>query len=283
MKLRSNILLTLIYVLLIAMCIVTLIPIIYTVMASMKTNIEIFTKMGDFFPETFNLDNYRIAMKSENFYIPELFKNSVIFTIFYTLGNVFVAAMAGYAFEKGEFPFKKLIFTCFTLLLFVRLGGISIYATFDVLNFLHIKRNLYTLILIQIFTVHIVNIYLVKGYVKSLPSGILEAAQIDGCSFFRTFWNIALPIIKPIIATISILSIKAGWNEYILPNVFTLTKPHQRTMMVGLMALKTSEGDAAAWNLMLAGSVVSMIPIFIAYIFCNKYFVRGLSAGAEKG
>lgn len=263
--------------------VVTLIPLIYTVLASLKTNAEILTRMGNFLPENPSLENYKEALVSKNFYLPSLLKNSFIYTIGRTLMNVGVSAMAGYSFAKGSFKGKNIIFACFSFMLFVKLGGIAIYPTFEVLDALHIKRTLYALLFVRLFDIPVVDIFLVRSFAKSVPDSILEAAKVDGCDFFTAFVKIALPIMKPVLATIAILAIKLAWNDYVMTTVFTLSNPNQRTLMVGLMALKNSSGSATSWNLMLAGSVISMIPIFIAYIFANKYFVSGLSVGAEKG
>lgn len=283
MKKKSNIGLIIMYVVLIVVALMTLVPIVYTFLASFKSNAEIMTQMGKFFPSNPTLDNYKRALESSNFYLPTLLWNSIVYTVVSTVISVVFVSMAGYSFEKGQFPLKNVIFACFTFLMFVKIGSVSIYATFEIYDFLHLPRNLYTLLLLHMFSIPIVSIYLVRGYVKSIPNSIIEAAQIDGCSFFRTFIQIVLPIIKPIIVTVAILQVKASWNDYINPTVFTLSKPNQRTLIVGLMALKSSSGAATSWDLMLAGSVISMIPIFLAYIFLNKYFVQGLSAGAEKG
>ena len=101
--------------------------------------------------------------------------------------------------------------------------------------------------------------------------------------FFRTFISIIFPLLKPIIATIGILAFQSSWNEYLLPTLFTLTRPEQRTLIVGVVALKSSGEAASSWNLMLAGSAIAIIPVLIAYAFGNKYFIQGIASGAVKG
>ena len=90
-------------------------------------------------------------------------------------------------------------------------------------------------------------------------------------------------MIKPITATIGILAFQSSWNEYLMPSIFTMAVPAQRTLIVGVVALKNSGDGAASWNLMLAGSTVAIIPVLIAYAIGNKYFVSGMTAGAVKG
>lgn len=133
------------------------------------------------------------------------------------------------------------------------------------------------------FNVPIVQIYLIKSYIDTLPDEIIEAAKIDGCKFFTTFIHIIAPLLKPVLATIALLIFQLSWNDYIMPTIFTMNRPEQRTLIVGLMALKNSGESASNWALMLAGSCVALIPVLFAYTTANKYFVKGLTAGAVKG
>ena len=134
-----------------------------------------------------------------------------------------------------------------------------------------------------LFSIPVVNIYLIRGFIDALPKELDESARIDGCSFAGTFFRIIMPLLKPVLATIGILTFNTSWNDYITPNIFTATKPEQQTLIVGLMALKNSDGAATNWNLMLAGSVIALIPVLVAYAFGNQYFVSGLASGAVKG
>lgn len=272
-----------IYIILFAILFLTFIPLLYTFFASFKSNMEMLTNPASIIPKKFTFENYIKVWQSEDFDFFRMYVNSIVYTLACVFIKLFVSSMAGYAFGVGRFRFKNAIFTAFSALLFIKLGSVSIYATFGILNMLHIKRSLYSLILICLFAVPIVNIYLVRSFVSSLPKEIIEAAKIDGCTFFTAFVKVILPLLTPVLATIAILAFKDSWNEYLMPTIFTLTKPEQRTVIVGLLALKTSDGAATNWNLMLAGSVVSMLPVIIAYICANKYFVSGVAAGAVKG
>ena len=101
--------------------------------------------------------------------------------------------------------------------------------------------------------------------------------------FIGIFFRIIAPLLKPIMATIGILAFQSSWNDYLMPMIFTLGAPHQRPLIVGLVALSKSGESAANWNLVLAGTTVSLIPVLVAYAFGNRYFVSGLAAGAVKG
>lgn len=271
------------YIILSIVLLITLVPLLYTLFASFKSNMEMLTNPASMLPKKPTMENYIKVWQSEDFDFFRMYMNSIMYTIVSVFTAMFVSSMAGYAFAVGRFRYKTAIFTAFSALLFIKLGSVSIYATFDVLNLLHIKRSLYSLMLVHLFSVPVVNIYLVRAFVTSLPNGIIEAAKIDGCTFFTAFVKVVFPLLKPVLATIGILAFKNSWNEYLMPTIFTLTRPEQRTVIVGLLALKNSDGAATNWNLMLAGSVISMLPIIIAYICANKHFVNGIAAGAVKG
>lgn len=271
------------YIVLISVLLVAIFPIFYTIVSSFKTNAEILAHPERIFPENPSFENYITAWKSPHFQVSRLLWNSIYYTLAQVIITVLLSSMAGYVFARGRFRFKKLIFACFASLMFIKLGGISIYATFDVLNFLHIPQSLPALILVNAFGVPIVNIYLVKGYVETIPVAIDEAAKVDGASFPMIFFRIIAPLLKPILATVAILAFQASWNDYLMPTIFTLNHAEQRTLIVGLMTMKNSGGAAAQWNLMLAGATIALVPVLVAYTFANKYFIAGLSAGAVKG
>ncbi len=271
------------YLILTAALALTLLPLVYTITSSFKSNMEIMTNPGQLLPETFTLDNYREAWTNSNFNVGRMLWNSTYYTVFNVIVTMTLSAMGGYVFARGNFRGKKLIFTCFVSLMFIQTGGISIYAVFQVLSAVHMTSSIWALMLTKVFGVPIVNIYLVKGYIETLPRALDEAAQIDGCGFFRIFYTIILPLLKPIMATVGILAFQASWNDYLMPTIFTISLPKQQTLIVGLMAMKNSSGAATSWNLMLAGSVIALLPVLAAYAIGNKYFVSGLAAGAVKG
>ena len=275
---------TIIYIFLCAVLFVTILPVIYTVFASFKTNSEIMTHPETLFPLEPTLNNYKAALTTGSFNIPLMFWNSTYYTVLTVIITITISSLSGYVFARGgNFPGSKVIFTVFSSLMFINMGSITIYAVFKVLDIVHLSDSLWGLIVMKVFGIGIVNIYLVSSYIRTLPYSLDEAAKIDGCSFIEIFFKIIGPLLKPIIATISILAFNSSWNDYLMPTLFTISRPEQRPLIVGIMALKNSGNAASNWNLMLAGATVALIPILIAYAFGNKYFVEGLASGAVKG
>ena len=274
---------TVMYIILVTVALISLFPIIYVIAASFKTNAEIMAHPEAVFPMQPTIDNYKTALGSGDFNIPRMFLNSTYYTVVCVTVVILLASMGGYVFERGEFRGKKTLFIMFSALMFINIGSITIYPLFDVLNIIHLSSSLNGLVVMKIFGINIIQIYLVKGFVSSIPKALDESAEIDGCGFFQTFLYIIFPMLKPIIATIGILAFQGSWNEYLMPTLFTLTRPEQRTLIVGVLALKTSGESASSWNLMLAGTTVALIPVLIAYSFGNKYFVKGIYIGSLKG
>lgn len=271
------------YLFLIAMTVIALFPIVYTIASSFKTNSEIMAHPEYVFPKEFTFDNYITALKSKNFNVLTMTRNSLVYTLMCVASTIFTSTMSGYVFARGAFRGKGLIFACFSALLFINIGTISVYPLFDILKLIRLNNSIWGLIIVKIFSISVVNIYLVRSYVRTLPKELDEAATIDGCGFAGIFFRIIAPLLKPLMATIGILAFQYSWNEYLLPTVFTISNKAQQTLIVGVVALKTSGAGAASWNLMLTGTTIALIPVLFAYAVGNKYFVKGLTAGAVKG
>lgn len=272
-----------IHLVLIVFTLITLFPLIYVIMASFKTNMEILTNPSAIFPKEPTFKNYLDVWHSDVFDIKRMLFNSTYYTVFIVACTILTSAMSGYVFAVGQFRGKGFWMAMFSITMFFSMGSVTIYPLLKILNFIHIPKSLPGLMVIKIFTVSIINVYLVRGYVYSLPNQIIEAAKIDGCGFFGSFFKIIFPLLKPVLATIGILGFQGSWNEYLLPMIFTLGDPKQRPLIVGVIALSKSGEAAASYNLVFAGTVLSLVPVLIAYLAGNKYFVSGISAGAVKG
>ncbi len=272
-----------VYLCLIILMSVVIFPIFYTVSASFKSSMEFFNSPEKIFPEMPTFENYVSVFTSDRIDIKTMLFNSIYYTVICVIINLIASAANAYAFERGRFPGKKLLFVVFSSLMFINMGSITVYPLFDVLNLIHLNKSLWGLIVIKMLGIPIVYIVLIKSYISTIPRELDEAAKIDGCSFFRIFWNIILPLLKPILATVGVLSFNASWNEYLMPSIFTLSNPKQQTLMVGIYALKSTGEAAANWGVMLAAAVIALIPVLVAFVIGNRYFIDGITEGAVKG
>ena len=154
------------YLFLIVVLFFTLLPVLYTVLASFKSNSEILTTPEALFPKNPTLDNYITAWNSESFNVGRMLWNSTYYTLFCVTINLLTSSTAGYVFARGEFPGKNVLFAVFSSLMFISLGSITIYPQFEILGRIGLSNSLWGLIVMKFFGIGIVNIYLVRSYVR---------------------------------------------------------------------------------------------------------------------
>lgn len=283
MKIKKRIIDVIIYAFLACVCVFALFPVIYMILGSFRSNMEMLAHAEWFFPREFTLDGYMDAFTNRRFNIPRMLWNNIYYTVCSMVITISLSVLAGYVFARGDFAGSKVLFAIFSATMFISVGGTTIYPVFDVLRAVGLDKGLNALLIKKIFGFGIVNIYLVRGFVNQLPKELDEAAAMDGCGFMGTFFRVILPLLKPIVATLAILVFRASWNDYYMPTIFTSSNPEQQTLMVGLYKLRQTSGNAVNYNMLMAGATVSLLPILIVYAICNKYFVDGITAGAVKG
>ena len=260
--------------------IISIFPVMYTILGSFKGNMELLTS-NSLYPKRFVLDNYVQAWKMANF--EKYTINSIIMSGSIVLGSIFTTTIAGYVFERGVFPGKELMFAMVVSSMFVSLGSLTLSPTYVIAKFFGINKSLWGVVIIRVFGLNVTNLFITRSYIRTLSKEIDEAAKVDGCSFFSIFARVIFPLLKPLIATIAILEFRHSWNDYLMHMVFTLSNKDRMPLIVGVMNLKGSGEAASSWNLMLAGSSIALIPMIIVYLFFNRYFIEGLTAGAVKG
>ena len=273
----------LIYTVLTALLVVVVFPILSLITSSFKTNSEIMTTPEKLFSASPTFDNYIEAWNSENFRVGHMVFNSTWYSVISVILDLFLSALCGYVFARGIFRGKKLIFAVFSSLMFISLGSITIYPTFSILSKFNLSTSLWGLLVMQCFGIPVVSMYIVRGFINALPTELDEAAKIDGCNFTQIFFKIIFPNLKPVLATLAMLSFNGSWNSYLMPALFTMSRPEQQTLIVGIMALKNSGEAASSWNLMFAATVIALMPVLVVYFFGNKYITEGMVAGAVKG
>ncbi len=270
-----------IYLVLVIVFIVALFPVFYTFMASFKSNAEILTSGNRIIPKKFVVDNYIQAWKLANF--SKYTFNSIFMSFFIVVGTIISCTVSGYVFERGKFKGKDILFAMIISSMFVSLGSLTLYPTLMIAKVFHMNTSLWGVIIIRVLGLNVTNLFIARGFVNSISKEIDEAAKIDGCSFFGIYRHIIFPLCKPLVATIGILEFRAAWNDYLMPLVFTLSNPDRMPLVVGVVNLKSSGEAASSWNLMLAGTALSIIPMIVVYMIFNRYFIEGLTSGSVKG
>ena len=271
---------TVVYLFLGIITLITLFPVLYAVLGSFKTNAEV-TLGGTILPKEWIFSNYEVAMSRFNFF--QYTFNSVYLGVFTTLGSLLLSSLTGYCIARRDFPGKKLLTGVLLSTMFISVGAVTLRPLYMLAVKASLHDSLWGIILIQVGTTQATNIFLVSKFVAGIPRELDESAKIDGCSFFRIYWQIIIPLIKPILGVVGLFSFRHAWNDYILPSVFTMTRPDLRPLTVGVVSLRYGDSAAAEWNIMLTGASLAIIPMLIIYFFTNKTFISGLTAGAVKG
>lgn len=278
---RTRVLRGVVWMLMVILAFLTIFPVIYIVFGSFKQNAELLVGGTNILPEKWVLTSYIDAWKQANFAIYTV--NSIFLATGVMLISLLNSTMAGYVFSRRQFKGKELLYSLFIMFMFINVGSVSIRPLFELAVKVKMNKSLLSVIFISAGTGQATYIFLCRGFVNSLPRELDEAAKIDGCSFFRIYYLIILPLLKPVMATIALLSFRQGWNEYILPLVFTMTNDKLRPLTVGVNMLKNAGDGAAAWNIMFAGATIAIIPMLIIYCIFSRHFMSGMTTGSVKG
>ncbi|CAB4659874.1 MAG: ABC transporter permease subunit [Actinobacteria bacterium] len=268
----------------IATCLFSLFPLYLVILSSLKTSGSL--QVGSFIPHEVSLDNFRFLFESPKTPYLLWFKNSLVIASTVALSSVFIGAASAYAFSRLKFKGKKL---GIRLLLLVQMfpAVLAISAVYVIME------RVYTfapniglgsqggLILVYLGGSMGVNIWLLKGFVDSIPAELDEAAKIDGASPVQTYWLIFLPLATPVLAVVCLLSFIGTFNEFILARLF-LVEMEGRTIAVGLQQFIGGQ-YASNWGPFAAGSILASIPIVIIFLSLQRFIVNGLTAGSVKG
>jgi arabinogalactan oligomer/maltooligosaccharide transport system permease protein len=268
----------------IATCLFSLFPLYLVILSSLKTSGSL--QVGSFIPHEVSLDNFRFLFESPKTPYVLWFKNSLVIASTVAISSVFIGAASAYAFSRLKFKGKKL---GIRLLLLVQMfpAVLAISAVYVIME------RVYTfapniglgsqggLILVYLGGSMGVNIWLLKGFVDSIPAELDEAAKIDGASPVQTYWLIFLPLATPVLAVVCLLSFIGTFNEFILARLF-LVEMEGRTIAVGLQQFIGGQ-YASNWGPFAAGSILASIPIVIIFLSLQRFIVNGLTAGSVKG
>lgn len=258
--------------------IVVLFPLIWVLVAAFKPASEIYSFPVRILPENPTLDSFSFVLTNTR--LPLFMMNTVVVAGLSTIFSLAIAAPAAYGFSRYDFRLKY-------ALLVALLGLQLIPSSVNIVPYYVMMSN-YGLLntrlaLVLIFTSLRIpfSIWIIKGYFDSLPDSLPEAARVDGCSTFGTFWRIMLPLSLPGLGAAGFLSLLAVWGQFLIPAVIA-SSPDVAMIGVGLYNFFGPEGSVQV-NVLFAASLVSIAPVVIAYFFTQETFVSGLTKGSTKG
>lgn len=277
-QLREGIGLTALNIFFLALCFVTLIPILYALTVSLSGQSSLLSSDFSFIPKDLTLDNYKEVLFGEN--ILTWFKNTVLLAVVTVSLSLVIAVPAAYCFSRRRFPGRKTILKCLVLLNSFP-AILSMFAIYRLLRPLGLINHRVGLILVYTGTMAVFSLWNTKGYFDTIPTEIEEAARIDGASDIQVVVKIVLPLAKPSIITTALQVLIYVWNEYIYATTF-MTGESKYTLAAGLNSLQATE-MTGSWPVFAAASITVSIPVLIIFFLCQKYMTSGLTAGGVKG
>jgi multiple sugar transport system permease protein len=255
----------------------TVTPFLYMLSTSLKENIFVFEFPPKFIPSNPTLQNYLTVLTTRQF--DRYFMNSVFVTLLTTFSVVLMSSMMAFAFSRFTFKRKKLLSGLIRL--FMMMPSMTlIVPQFILTSKMNLLNNLWGVIMVYIAQNLSLSVFLLTGFFKQIPVEIEEAAKIDGASPWQVFARIILPLSTPALATSAIFTSLGAWDEYVWA-MTNLNKPEMRTLPVGIASFHGQ--FVTDWGLVFAASVIAITPIIILFIFFQKYFVKGITAGSVKG
>ncbi|MDD3334062.1 MAG: carbohydrate ABC transporter permease [Eubacteriales bacterium] len=251
-------------------------PLLWMISTSFKVEAEVFNFPIEWIPKTPTVNNYT-SVWTGNYHFGEYYLNSVHVTVAVVIGQLLICSMGAYAFAKMDFRFKSQLFALFLAMMMIP-DQVMLVPRFMLLNSIKLYNTHIGIILMSAFSVY--GVFLLRQSMVGIPDSIIEAARIDGANHYRIFFQIVLPISRPMLATLAIMRFVWTWNDYQTPLIF-LRDQKLFTLQLGMSQFADQAGTKYA--LLMAASVLSILPLLLIFCFGQKNVVEGMAAGAVKG
>lgn len=265
----------LLYIVLIAVALFTLIPFVWMISSSLKLDREVFAYPMKWIPETFHWENYVLIWQK----VPMLtyFKNTAFIAIVVTCLQTLTSSFAAYAFAKLNFKGRDTLFLCYIATIAVPWQAYML-PQFIMMRSMGLYDTLWAMVVLQAFSAF--GVFLMRQFYQGVPTELCEAARIDGLSEYGIWARIMLPLSKAAIATLVIFTFVGTWNDYMGPMIY-LTTDLNKTIQVGLR--RFIQENSSDYHLIMAASLVSLLPVSIVFLCLQKYFIEGIATSGLKG
>jgi multiple sugar transport system permease protein len=250
-------------------------PFLWMALSSFKPEGEIRSVPPSWWPRTWTLDNYHELFARLDF--PLYFANSAIVATLVTAGNLLFCSLIGYALAKLRFPGRRLLFLTVLGMLMVP-GMVTFVPQFVLISNMGLANSYAGLVLP--FLAGPFGVFLMRQFLLAIPDDLIEQARIDGAGEWRIFWRVVLPLCRPALATLGILTFLASWNNFLWPLVVATTND-KYTLPVAL-ALYSIGQNRIYFGLLLAGAVVVVVPVLIVFLMLQRHFLRGIATTGLK-
>lgn len=261
-----------------ALSAVALFPVLWMVVTALKPLDEVFLYPPKLLPAKIAWENFKVAL-TEILPFGRLVFNTVVVAAGVILGHVFSGAAAGYGFARFRFPGRDFLFLVLmsTMMLPLVVKLIPLFTLFRSLGWI----NTYLPLVVPAFFGPPFYIFLMRQYFMTLPEDIFEAAKLDGFSELGTWWHIALPMAKPALVAVAVLSFQEAWDDFLAPLIF-LNDSQKYTVTLGLYSLLGIPDSDQYWNILMATATVTTIPAILVYFLSQKYLTQGIDVGSMR-
>jgi len=262
---------TFLYTLLIAIGLTMILPLVWMISTSLKEPQAVFTLKPQWIPKPWHWMSYVDIWRVVPFL--RFFFNSVFVAVCVTAGHVFTSACAAYAFARLRFPGRDALFFGYIATMMIP-GTVTIIPVFILMKVFGWLDTYWALIVPGVFTAF--GTFLLRQFFMTIPQDLEDAAKIDGASTFRIFWRIILPISKPALAALTLATFMGNWQSFMWPLLVT-DSVEKKTLPIGLAYFQELYQYASPnWPLLMAGSLVAMLPIVLLFIFNQRFFLQGI-------
>ena len=263
------------YVFLVLLTVITLLPLVWMLSASFKLDSEVFSIPIRWIPETFHFENYSKIWEMIPF--GRFTFNSAKLTVIITIIQLITCSFAAYGFTKCKFRGRDTLFLCYVATIAIP-WQIFMLPQYIMLQKVNLVDTHLGYILIQSFAAF--GVFLLRQFYEGILNELLEAARIDGLSEYGTYLRIVLPLAKPAMASLTIMTFTSIWNDFMGPMIY-FNSESNKTIPLGIRLFLGQY--STHYELIMASSVVSLLPVFIVYLLCQKYFVQGIATSGLKG
>ncbi len=264
-----------VFFLLLLISLVMIFPFIWMVLSAFKTNADVYTYPIKWFPSAFNWDNFRAVFAMVPF--GRYYFNTILTSVLQTALQIGMSIGAAYAFAKLHFPFKRSIYMLIQSAMFVPMS-VLVVPLYQMISQTGLTDTYAGIVLPQVLGVF--TTVMLISFFTSIPNDLMDAAKIDGCGYFGILWHVVIVNSTTAISAAVLFAFLSHWRSYLWPLLVT-NKTEMRTLAVGLKYL-ISEASSA-YQVMMAAALMSILPLLIVYILCEKSFVRSMTMTGLKG
>ena len=267
------------YVILVGLATIWLLPVVLMVSTSLKTQSQTMDPT-QLLPNPVAWENYWVVL-FDLFPFGRYLLNSTIVSVFSVIGDVLSCSLVAYGFARLRFPGRQFLFILMisTMMFPFAVRMIPLFLIFKELGWIN---TFYPLTVPSFLGVHAFFIFLLHQFFRGIPGSLIESARIDGANEFQIWWRVVLPLSRPALAVVAILSFEQSWNDF-MPALLFLNDVNLYTLPLGLFTMAGNDDVASSWHLVMAAATTMVLPVVVVFAVAQKYFVKGITMSGIKG